>query len=202
MAPVPKRRRKPPASALADLDSDLRRDLEHGHGFFTEYKTIEDMQAAWDAVGEELLAAWIEENPGTRPYAWWLLVHRKERPIVAKWADQRPMDRERREARFGFLDTSLWCGGTGHESSYFQQDPTAYLVEHNLLLPGEYERFIEHLNSRFAESHVKLIEWTLKHDPKNPRLLHEIDLNERCQPPKRTHQPPSNCPGISGPKPL
>ncbi len=199
MAPVPKRRRKPPATALADLDRDLRRDLEKGRGFFAEYKTIEDMQAAWAGVGDELLAAWIEANPGTRPYAWWLLVHRKERPIVGQWATPEILDRERRDARFGYLCTSIWYGGNGHASSYLQQEPTAYLLEHNLLLPGEYERFVEHLHSYLTEPRANRIDLTIRTDPKNPRLLHEIDLDERCQSRKRTHRGTSHSLGVSIP---
>ena len=29
------------------------------------------MKAAWMELRDELLPTWIEQHPGTRPYAWW-----------------------------------------------------------------------------------------------------------------------------------
>ena len=29
------------------------------------------MEAAWWELRDELLPTWIEQHPGTRPYAWW-----------------------------------------------------------------------------------------------------------------------------------
>ena len=29
------------------------------------------MKAAWWELRDELLPTWIEQHPGTRPYAWW-----------------------------------------------------------------------------------------------------------------------------------
>ena len=31
----------------------------------------EAMRAAWEELRDKLLADWISEKPGTRPYAWW-----------------------------------------------------------------------------------------------------------------------------------
>jgi hypothetical protein len=34
---------------------------------------LECFRALWAQVRDELLTVWIAENPGTRPFAWWLL---------------------------------------------------------------------------------------------------------------------------------
>src|SRR5688572_5271552 len=126
MPSIPKRqRRQRPTQLLAELDDDLRRDLELGYGFFNEYKTREEMQQAWGAFGEELLADFIEENPGDRPYCWWLCAHGKERPVVAAWATPAIVEQERARSRFGFLHSRIWSGAKGFKSSYLQQDSTA-----------------------------------------------------------------------------
>lgn len=33
----------------------------------------EVLEAAWDDLGAEILEEWIEERPGSRPWAWWML---------------------------------------------------------------------------------------------------------------------------------
>lgn len=54
-----------------------------GHDFFnqafgrtlfhpsTPAHAYDAMREAWEDLRDELLPAWIAENPGTRPWAWW-----------------------------------------------------------------------------------------------------------------------------------
>jgi hypothetical protein len=168
--PVPRRPRKQQAAdTLAGLHRELRRDLECGYGFFQEYETKEEMAAAWDAVGKELLREWIAENPATRPYAWWLFDHGKERPVINDSGEEY-LARERREARFGFLHTSIWGRG-----GYFQQEPLDYLIEHDLLEPGELERYHALRLQRDAEFRAAHCTWRARHEPNMPRKQGDID---------------------------
>lgn len=58
------------------------RQLKTGHDFFGDAfgsdqrlngkVDIEAMHEAWEQLGDEILAEWIMENPGSRPFAWWL----------------------------------------------------------------------------------------------------------------------------------
>lgn len=190
--PLPKRqRRQKPADQLANLDEDLRRHLETGLPFFNEFATLEEMAAVWDVVGEELLAECVQRCPGERPYGWWLCQHRKERPVVATWATDEYVSRERERSKFGFLHFQIWSGACGHKSSYLQQNETAYLLENDLLEPGEFERFIERQRSAFGDTNADLMERTLRHDPKNPRLLYHIlpHYNRDWPQPIRTPSP-------------
>lgn len=133
MPPLPRKpRRTPPAQALAALSDDLRRDLEDGHSFFESYETKEDMAAAWAAVGEELLTAYIAQHPGRRPFAWWLFSHGQERPLNPGWANDN-IERDRSRSRFGFLDTSDWVGSL----LPMQEDQTFYLQRMGLLTATE-----------------------------------------------------------------
>ena len=138
MPSLPRRqRRQPAAEALAELDPDLRRDLETGHSFFERYETIEDMRAAWNAVGDELTNEFIRQHPGTRPFAWWILEHKQERPINPDGgADDKHLAQLRREARFGFLDTRIWLS----RLIPIQEDQTFYLQRSGLLTDDELSR--------------------------------------------------------------
>ena len=137
MPPLPRKpRRTPPAQALAALSDDLRRDLEDGHSFFESYETKEDMAAAWAAVGKELLAEYIAQHPGRRPFAWWLCEHKQERPLNTDRANFKEMPWVRQQARFGFVHTSIWYG----DGRPYQQDETEYLEDHGLLTDDELRR--------------------------------------------------------------
>jgi hypothetical protein len=134
MARAPLRRRQRPAEALADLDPDLRRDLECGHSFFEQFPDRDAMRAMWCIVAAELLPQWITEHPGTRPFAWWLFDHGIERPIISDRADAAFITCCRREARFGFLDTQSWLG------EWFQEPEFDYLLRLGLIPPDELAR--------------------------------------------------------------
>lgn len=49
-----------------------RYHLRTGHAFFVEdLKTEADERECWEALKDEVMAEWVQENPGTRPWAWW-----------------------------------------------------------------------------------------------------------------------------------
>jgi hypothetical protein len=135
MGLIPRRqRRQRPTDLLAELHPELRRDLEQGYSFFVQYETLEEMQAAWAAIGEELLADYIAQHPGRRPFAWWLFSHGQERPLNPggdRLADFIAICRS--QARFGFLDTSCWGGSL----LPMQEDQTFYLQRMGLLTATE-----------------------------------------------------------------
>ncbi|MDB5344303.1 MAG: hypothetical protein JWP89_2680 [Schlesneria sp.] len=135
MPAVPKRqRRQQPTDRLADLSEDLLADLRTGSPIFERYETIDDMRDAWEEFGDEILAAWIVLQPGTRPFAWWLFDHGKERPIIGDLPDF-ALVCQRRDARFGFLDTSIWlCPG------YLQEPECPYLERMGILSEEELKR--------------------------------------------------------------
>jgi len=44
---------------------------------------VEEIISAWQGVQDELLPQWIAEQPGTRPWAWWLTTAPERRRCVA-----------------------------------------------------------------------------------------------------------------------
>src|SRR5438445_3445567 len=50
-------------------------DLLHGN--------YDRLRALWAEHGPELLAAWIREHPGTRPFAWWALEAPEPRRVLS-----------------------------------------------------------------------------------------------------------------------
>ncbi len=165
MPRVPRPRKKPSAETLASLTEFQRMDLTLGYGFFDEYETLEEMTAVWELVEDEIMDQWCAERPGERPYAWWLLTHKLERPIIGAMGDEY-VARRRREARFGYLNTHVWGQG-----GYLQQPQTEYLIEHDLLLPGELERFTERQLRENADAIANFQKWKDRHEPNDDRKL-------------------------------
>lgn len=52
------------------LDETAELSLFRGLHFF-DFDEEEHRRAVWEKYGPSLLARWIEEHPGTRPWAWW-----------------------------------------------------------------------------------------------------------------------------------
>lgn len=106
------------------------------------------MRPLWEEYGAAILANWIEEHPGTRPYLWW----RYDAPR-AKGQDKLPINQRQVEPRqvifgegqplheafniapfyrYGIPD---WCGNPDEPPIFeFQHD---YLKRHGLLEKGE-----------------------------------------------------------------
>jgi hypothetical protein len=113
------------------LDRFQMRHLLAGHPLLAwkAFKTIEDFAAAWTFHRDELLPAFIDQHPGQRPFAWWLLDHGLQRPVVAAWATPEIAEAHRRilpAAAFGFLHNDC-----------FQQSERDYLAESGLLTAAE-----------------------------------------------------------------
>lgn len=85
---------------------------------------------AWRAYRDELLPQWIEDRPGTRPFAMWVV------ELVPKYGERRLLVPERafnREAwtNVGILHTPEELG--------WQETELQYLDRHGLLSTGERE---------------------------------------------------------------
>lgn len=134
---MPTNRRRRPQSRrgdVAELDFCHEYHLLHGYWMIEGFETREEFEAAWDYHGERLLAEWVEEHPGSRPFAWWLIDHGKERPVI----DGRPTAQQFAAAcrediggrvTFGFLHM--------HTEPPLQEDETDYLDRLQLLTDTE-----------------------------------------------------------------
>ena len=62
------KRRKPTEYTPAHI-----RHLLSGNDFFgAGFPDNRSMQEGWESLRAEILPEWIRDNPGTRPYSWWL----------------------------------------------------------------------------------------------------------------------------------
>ena len=55
-------------------------------GFFDHKKNDTDFEAmkkCWAEIGKKVLADFIEENPGKRPFAWWKFSAREPRKLIS-----------------------------------------------------------------------------------------------------------------------
>lgn len=127
-------RRQQPVDRLAELDADLRADLETGSPIFDRYETIDDMREAWQAMGDQIVEEWVAAYPGSRPLCWWLFSHGKERPVTGSWATPEIVARHRAESRFAFLHTSSWAG------EWLQMPEWEHLHRHGILTADELSR--------------------------------------------------------------
>jgi hypothetical protein len=119
---------------LSDLTRDQRYHLETGLVFFEGLPDLETFREAWKLYRDEILPAFVREHPGQRPFAWWLLEHRKERPIVDARPDAKEWEKHEREdrwnrRRFGYLHTDFIPA--------LQEDETEYLARKRLLTAEE-----------------------------------------------------------------
>jgi len=73
---VPPQKSSP--SAVRDLleqgDLPPDDDTEHAEGLLAAFQMDADrgrLERAWREYGDEILAAWVIDHPGTRPDGWW-----------------------------------------------------------------------------------------------------------------------------------
>ena len=89
------------------MTSEVLRALRTGLTFFHPRPTREILSQAWKESGDEILTAWIEEHPGTRPFGWWLFVgvptYGERRP-TEYWRENHEPDRSN-FLRYGILST-------------------------------------------------------------------------------------------------
>lgn len=94
---MPTKRRRRAQVVRAQLTDQLRRFLETGDyarsagGEWLDIFTLagavihglyDRLRAAWAEHGAAILADWIEQHPGTRPFAWWCLEAPARRRVV------------------------------------------------------------------------------------------------------------------------
>ncbi len=136
---------------ITELTFDHRYELLHGCPMLTSGGFQGDRDAfirAWELHGERLTAEYIAENPGRRPFACWVLEHKKERPIIIRDydpGDLKQWEQLERETygggltggnAFGFLHSQ--CYG-GRSFGPFQEEECDYLERHGLLTAAERE---------------------------------------------------------------
>lgn len=124
---------------VAELTKWQRRHLESGHPLFRDagFRDLETFTAAWELHREEILRDFIAKYPGHRPFAWWVLDHRQERPIVNPGPLAAACIAEERRRTFGFLHTSILIPAPGPTFIPFQEPETAYLARKNVLTKAE-----------------------------------------------------------------
>lgn len=146
--PVIRRREQQRREDLETLSNEQRRHLTYGSYFFERpFRDRETFEEAWGIHGERLTEDWIAEHPGTRPFGWWLVDHRCERPVVANWATPSEVQHIRARGRwdkFGFLHTELYGGP---RMTALQEDETEYLRRNGLLRPDEEAAIAEQENN-------------------------------------------------------
>ena len=107
--------------------------------------TRTELAVAWRLHRERLLPEFIQKKPGRRPFAWWLLEHGKERPIVGVNSWENTISIARAEPCYlGFLHTCAvgWTKDGRVES--LQEMESDYLRRHDLLEQWEIDWLDEH----------------------------------------------------------
>lgn len=153
---APRQRRKPvaPVAALPDACRyQLLTGCDHfgcGFGRDPTGAALDRMRADWQTHRDELLAEWIAEHPGTRPFAWWQFdsvgrretidgsVHPFDRPerreLCRRWhAAHSGMRHDERFVELFFGVPVICVEWVRYESE------RAYLARLNLLTPDELE---------------------------------------------------------------
>jgi hypothetical protein len=136
--PTKRRMRPHRRTDIEELDDSRLYELQTGHPLISVMSfdgDVELMRLAWEIHGEDVLADFIAEHPGRRPFAWWLFDHGKERPIVADWPTWTPeVLASHRSDTYGFLHTEIF-GGRSMEP--LQEPETDYLRRLGLLTESE-----------------------------------------------------------------
>lgn len=113
----------------------------------------EAMRKGWDELRADLLPAWIDEHPGTRPYAWWEFdaperrrrtdgaVHpfddRGRNEEIERRTQEHPEFREQAYKLFRGMPNCLF---TRDDFAAEWESEAAYLDRLGLLTPAEKER--------------------------------------------------------------
>lgn len=130
------RRRLKTRIALPPLCRMVRLWLEEGHHFLFGAgdlpDTPENYAALWQAHGDEVLADWIAEHPGTRPHGWWMC----DAPGPRARIDGGPEASPDTPRRFGV--PSIYRCEDDWSAEY--ESEADYLARLNLLVDGERER--------------------------------------------------------------
>lgn len=112
-------------------------------------------RAAWEILREQIMADWIAQHPGQRPWAWW----RFDAPERRRRIDgiQHPFDDRIRKKKFDEMEPHFWarrhandlCFGvprltsTRDEATAKYESEAEYLRRLNLLTPAEHKELFE-----------------------------------------------------------
>ena len=109
------------------------------------------VKAAWDKIGDIIIAEWIKRRPGTRPYCWWVFsAPEPRRRIGGRGTPGHEKLPFRPSYKFGVPDNWVgdiyvrWYSHKNIEIPYPLEPPTfesqaAYLDRHGLLTDDELE---------------------------------------------------------------
>ena len=73
---MPRKRKVGLQRRLSNVNWELATDPKHsqlitGHDFFDQFDDLDAAREGWQALRGELLPAFVDKYPGTRPWAWW-----------------------------------------------------------------------------------------------------------------------------------
>jgi hypothetical protein len=144
--PYLRRRPRLKRDAFIQLDADHRQELETGTSFFGGFEgDTEAFALAWRIHGPQVLAEFIEAHPGRRPFAWWVLVHKQERPLTDPDPPAQLVSALRAENLFGFLHSDCWGGP---DRCHLQQPEVDYLAARGLFTKAEQVKLFGKANGR------------------------------------------------------
>jgi hypothetical protein len=130
---------------------------ELGFGWQERFREAEAREG-WEIMREKILADWIREQPGTRPWAWWRWdapqparrervdggVHphdNKARTLKVASADSEYFWRVAYRLPFGLPSCYIPPFDNGLKTEMFEPE-WSFLVRHKLLLPADSPEFI------------------------------------------------------------
>jgi hypothetical protein len=124
------------------MTTEQRRQLLRGYGFFPDeiFRDLESYAEAWELHRDELMAEFIAKHRSEtfiRPVAWWIVEHRRERPIVNPFLSESILATKRAEL-FGYLHTHVY-GGKG---MYCMQESEPDYLDRLGLLTDEEREFL------------------------------------------------------------
>jgi hypothetical protein len=139
--PFVPRRKKERRADYEELTRGQRKQLEDGScmACLIGFRDVDEMRAAWEVHGADLVAEFIANRPGHRPFGWWVFVHKLERPIVNHHVRDAAIEQSSRRACFGFLHSDIGVP-KGDMLLPWQEPEPDYLSRKGLLEPGEFER--------------------------------------------------------------
>jgi hypothetical protein len=93
-----------------------------------------DFEAEWQSARDELMAVWLKEHPGTRPWAWWA--------FDCTTGPRLRMGGTGRREKQTIMDCGIPCKNTWWRDVDPARPPlyesqAAYLQRHDLLAPAE-----------------------------------------------------------------
>ena len=120
---------------VEELTIDIESELIHGRPMLGKgcHGDIELLREAWEIHRDVVLPEYIAKNPGCRPFAWWVLEHGEERPIIQDLPEGEKYFRRQYE-RYGFLHSMLYGGP---DFGPFQEEEWDYLDRLGLLSAEE-----------------------------------------------------------------